>query len=161
MWQLNDLQATLVRRAVVTPDQVRHAVAAAHDDGMTWIEHLVVAGAVDEETVARCAGGEALVPACDFARLSKIPHEVVELVPADLAVEHRVVPVRVEPDGDLCLAMVDPTDLAAVEEVGFFVGRHLLREVGLATAIAWALHAYYRAESGLWSSPLARAAATR
>jgi len=157
--QLTDLQALLVRRGIVTREQIRHAVAATHDSGTTWIEYLVLARAVDEQAFARCIVEGAKVPACDGTSLARIPPDVVELVPADLAVEHRVVPVRLEMDGDLTVAMVDPTDLAAVEEVGFFLGRRLLRMVATASAIAWALHAYYRATSALFPAQRAAAAA--
>jgi hypothetical protein len=149
--QLNDLQALLVRRAITTRDHIRHAVTATHGTGVTWIEYLVLGGHLDDEIVARCVVRAAGVPSCDVARLSRIPPMVVALVPADLALEHRLVPVAIEPDGDVSLAMVDPTDQAAVEEVGFFLGRHVLREVARATAIAWALHAYYRANSALYA----------
>lgn len=159
--QHHDLHALLVRTGLVTVDQVRHAVAAAHDAGLSSIEHLVLTGVLDDELLARWIAHEAVVPACSLTRLSRVRPEVIALVPGDLAVEHRVVPVALDPDGDLCLAMLDPTDRRAVEEVEFFAGRPLLREVAPATALAWALHFYYGVESALQvarARPLAAAA---
>lgn len=142
--RLDSLQATLVRLAILNHEQVRDAVAATQGTPTTWIEYLLLSGLLDEQMLAGCAATLAVVPRCARNHLERVPRHVLAMVPADLAIEHRVVPIRLEPDGDLGIAMIDPTDLAAVEEVGFFVGRNLLREVALATTIAWALDVYYR-----------------
>jgi hypothetical protein len=143
--QFNDLQEMLLRRALVTVEQIRDAAIASCGTDTTWIEQLLLSGVLDDEALAASIVAQAGLPHCGIARLGRATREALALVPADLAIEHRVVPVAIEPDGDLCLAMVDPTDLAAVQEVGFFAGRHLLREVASASTIATALQTHYGA----------------
>ncbi|MCH2136744.1 MAG: GspE/PulE family protein [Phycisphaerales bacterium] len=53
--------------------------------------------------------------------------EAVELVDPDVAVRLRVVPVRIE-DGRIVLAMVDPLDIDAADEVGVLTGMPVARE---------------------------------
>lgn len=144
------LQAVLVHHGLVSVDQICHAVAYGHGTGATWIEQLLLWRAIDEEQIVVCAGDAAAVPRAALDRLAAIPHEVVSLVPADIAAEHRVIPLWVEGDGDVRLAMVDPTDERAIEEVEFFVDRRILREVAPCTAMAWALHRYHGYNTPLW-----------
>lgn len=144
------LQALLVRDAILTIEQVRHAVASTRGTTMTWLEYLLLSHLLDEDAVVRCVGAGAGVPRCDLERLATLPGDVLAALPRDLAVEHRMVPVSLEPDGDLSISMVDPCDVAAVHEIEFFLGRRVLREVAPATPMAWALRTYYGAEGPLW-----------
>lgn len=144
------LPAILVADAIVSEAQIAHAIAATRGSAATWIECLLLSGDLDDVVLARCAGAHAAVPSCPLDRLIAVPPDVKALIPADLAIEYRVVPVAVEPDGDLSVAMVDPTDMRAAVELEFFTGRRILREVARATAIAWGLHTHYGHDSALW-----------
>jgi len=135
---------------VLTDDQVGHAIPMARGTSTTWIEHLLLTGMVDDAEIAKRVGAYVAVPSCVLARLVAAPRDALQLLPMDMAVEHRAVPVWVEPDGDVCVAMVDPTDERALNELTFFTGRRVLREVARATGIAWALHAHYGADTALW-----------
>lgn len=144
------LQNILIEHRLVTPEQMKYTRETAGDGEFTWLELLLLWHLVEEQHVVTHIEAVAKVPRCDLERLSHIPHDVLALVPADVAVEHRVVPIGVEPDGDLRIAMVDPTDECAIEELEFFCDRRILREAAPASAVAWALHAYYGANSALW-----------
>jgi hypothetical protein len=146
------LQKILVRKRLVTLDQICHAVSYGHSTGTTWLEQLLLWRALDENTVVEAAGAAAAVPRCDLDRLAKLPYDVIGSVPPEVAAEHRIMPLWVEPDGDLRIAMVDPTDDTALEELMFFVDRPLLREIAPASAIAWALHRYHGAATPLWNN---------
>lgn len=148
-----DLHALLVRTGLATIEQIQHAVASTHGTGVSSVEYLILSGYVDDEMLARSVAEEVLVPTCTLTRLSRVRPEVIALVPGDLAAEHRVVPIALEPEGDLCVAMLDPIDLHALQEIEFFAGRPLLREVAPASAIAWALHIYYGVENALQAAP--------
>lgn len=145
------LQSLLVTNRLITPSQLeytREHISA--DSEYTWLELLLLWNLVEEQHVVETVEAAARVPRCDLDRLSHVPHDVLAIVPNDIAVEHRVVPIGVEPDGDLRVAMVDPTDESAIEELEFFCDRRILREAAPASAVAWALHHYYGAASALW-----------
>ena len=147
----SQLQSILVQHRLVTPDQMQYTLdTAAGDAEFTWLELLLLWNLVEEQHVVSHIESIAKVPRCDLDRLSRVPHDVLALVPPDVASEHRVMPIAVEPDGDLRVAMVDPTDESAIEELEFFCDRRILREAAPATAVAWALHNYYGVQSALW-----------
>jgi hypothetical protein len=145
-----DLQTFLIDQEIVTVEQVRHAVAATLGTDYTWLDYLLLSQQLCERELARRVGAHARAPACCLDRLSAVPRDVLAQLPRDLAVEHRMIPLWVEPDGDLCVAMIDPTDTRAVDEVAFFTQRTILREVAPATPIGWALSTYYGAPNPLW-----------
>jgi Type II secretion system (T2SS), protein E, N-terminal domain len=146
----SDLKELLIRHMLVTREQVDWATQSARGSRCTWLEQLLVLGILNEERVCECVSTQVCLPRCDPRRLANLPADVVARLPADVAVEHRVLPLWLEPDGDLRIGMIDPLDQAAFEEVQFFAGRRVLREVVAATALAWALHHYHGVRSALW-----------
>lgn len=146
----NRLQSLLVDRALVTARQLEDAIARTQSSGCTWLEHLIVTGILDEDRLCDVASRTAFVQRCAPAALVKVDRDILATLPSDVAVEHRVVPIGYDVDGDLRIVMLDPGDSAALEEVTFFANRPVVREVSTATSIAWALHQHYGARSALW-----------
>jgi hypothetical protein len=135
---------------IVTAEQIEWAVESARANRSTWLEQLVALGLVDEERVCATISAQACVSRTDPRTLPHLPIDLVARLPAEVAIEHRVIPLGIEADGDLRVAMVDPLDSHAVEEVQFFAGRPVIREVIAASALAWALHYYHGVHSVLW-----------
>jgi hypothetical protein len=157
-----ELQSLLIRAGLVTSEVVERALLATAGTSTTWLEHLVQRKVVADDQVAALAGPERFVPLCDVGCLERVTPAVIALVPWDLAIEHRAVPIAFEGEGDLRIAMVDPCDVDAFAELEFFLGGHrLLREVAPATPVAWALHRYYGFRSALWPQQAARATTLR
>jgi hypothetical protein len=148
---ITQVPALLVREGLLTDDQVAHALAMSRGTSTTWIEHLLLTGLLDDTVLAKMIGAHASVPPCVLQRLVAADPEVLASIPAEIAVEHRAIPVWIEPDGDVCVAMVDPTDERAITELGFFTGKRVLRECARATGVAWALHAHYGVDTALWN----------
>lgn len=146
------LQSLLVERALVTPDQIEDAIDITQGTGCSWIEHLLLTSMLDEETLARTVADAAWVTRCNPELLTRVSPDILKALPADIAIEHHAVPLAFDGD-DLQIAMLDPTDSLAIEELGFFANRPIVREVAPATAIAWAHHHYYGARSALWPRP--------
>lgn len=143
------LKSLLVRRDVVAAEQIERAVALERAGEGTWLERLLLEHVLDEERLADCVARESRVPRCAPKLLDHIPPNVIEHVPPEIAVEHCLVPVLVDTDGYLHLAMINPGDEAAVEEARFFAGARVMRVVAAASAIARALHQYYGFRSRL------------
>lgn len=146
----------LIRAGLVNGELIERAASATHGSDQSWLEYLVQRKLVSEDEVAALAARETFLPLADPDRLQAVPSEIIAEVPWDLAVEHRIVPVGIDEDGDLHLAMLDPCCARTLTEVEFFVPRRLLREVAPATAMAWALHRYYGARTALWPQQAAR-----
>jgi len=67
---------------------------------------------------------------------------VLALVPGDMAAEFRVLPIDLDGDG-LVLAMADPTDNHATDEIAFFADRFIVRVVACESAIRDAIERHY------------------
>src|SRR6185295_4160885 len=64
-------------------------------------------------------------------------------VPPHMAAELRVIPTDIDSTGNLTLAMVDPTDDRAAEEVAAYTQRQVQRAVASPTAMREALRTHY------------------
>jgi hypothetical protein len=146
----DNLQTLLIRRGILSSDQIGDAVLDSRGSGGTWIEHLVLQGVVDEDGLAGWFSEEIKVPRAALPVLANLVPSVLQHLPREVSVEHRMMPLELDQDGYLHVAMVDPSDDVALMEAGFFAGRPLQRQVASATAIAWALLRYHGAETMLW-----------
>src|SRR5215831_1215430 len=135
--------ALLLRSGILTPDQLMAAHAARQQQGGTLGYHLVRMGLVDEEKLAEFYRHRLMVPRVKREDLERIKLKVIERLPRDMAGEFRVIPTDVDKEGNLTLAMSDPTDTHAVDEVAFFTGQYVMRAVAAESDIEWALAKYY------------------
>jgi hypothetical protein len=149
------LRAGLVTRADLR--RVREAVVAA---GGTIGEKLVLAELIDDEALTAFYRNRLLVPRIDPNDLARISSRVVRLLPEDMAVEFRVMPVYLDRDQNLTLAMSDPSNTHAADEIGFFTGAYIVRAVATQRQIAWCLAHYYGALTPLGETLLEPVPAT-
>src|SRR5438874_2244695 len=75
--------------------------------------------------------------------LARLPAKVVSVIPSDMAIELRAIPVSLDNDNNLTVAMSDPSDRHAVDEIAFFTGTYVVRAVATQMQIAWCLAHYY------------------
>ncbi|MBL8620617.1 MAG: hypothetical protein JNK64_04910 [Myxococcales bacterium] len=139
----DDAGALLVRAGLITDPALASARSAQRHGGGTLGEHLVAARAVSDESLTEFYRARLMVPQVSPATLAKLSPAVVALLPADMAVEFRVMPVSLDKDGNLTVAMSDPSDRHAVDEIGFFTGKYVVRAVATQMQIAWCLAHYY------------------
>ncbi len=133
----------LVQAGLVRDDQLRTAREARAQGGGTLGEHLVMAGAVDDDVLTEFYAAKLVVPRVAASDLARIPAAVLRRIPPDMAAEFRVVPVWSDGDLNLTLAMSDPADQHVADEVAFFTGASVVRAVATQLQIAWALAHYY------------------
>ncbi len=144
----------LIHGGLVKPDAVKEARTLATRSGATLGECLVAIGAVDEEALAEFFHRRLMIPRLDERRLSNVPVKILGLVPPDMAVEFRVVPVGLA-EGNLLLAMSDPSDNHAVDEIGFFAGHFVLRHGATESAVHGAIERLYNVRLPNPTAPIA------
>jgi hypothetical protein len=135
--------ALLLRSGLITPDQLLAAHAARQRDGSTVGVQLVRLGFVAEDALAEFYRQRLMVPRVDRTALEQLSRRVVDRVPRDMALEFGIIPIDVDREGNLTLAMADPADTHAVDEVAFFSGHYVMRAVANLSDIDWALRNYY------------------
>jgi type IV pilus assembly protein PilB len=110
----------LVRGGVVSRDQLNKAQQKGRDGGSSVMKELVQLGFTTEQTLT-----EFLAKQFGIERIELTPEEIEEsvftLVPPQLTQKHQVVPTKLT-GSILTIAMADPTDLIAINEIKFITG---------------------------------------
>jgi type IV pilus assembly protein PilB len=140
---MSESASLLVRAGLVRADQIAAAHALRQHEGGSLGECLIRMGAIDEETLVEFYHRRLMIPRLPSAKLERIPPKVVALVSADMAAEFRVIPVEIDNEGTITLAMSDPSDNHAVDEVAFFADRFIVRAVASESAVRRAIERCY------------------
>jgi type IV pilus assembly protein PilB len=114
----------LVRAGAITKHQLAAALVEHRKWGKPLGMTLVAMDYLDEETLVRTLARQLGLPVA-WLRGKRIAPDVLEMIPAELAKKHRCLPltIREETGGRVVyLAMQDPADLEALDDVGFRVG---------------------------------------
>lgn len=126
-----DVAAALIRQGVLSPDAASRALAAARDGDVA--SAALRLGLADENTLVRALAKAHGCPGVDLSR-SVVPLKNLEVVAADFCRERKILPVSVG-RSEVVLAMIDPEDYAAADEVRYTTGRKVLRYVSVGAAI--------------------------
>jgi len=138
----------LVMAGAIDQTQLGAALADQRQFGRPLGTILVQMGYLDEETLVRTLARQLKLPIA-WLRGKWVDAEVLALVPAELALKHRCLPLSVAEDGSgkvLYLAMADPNDLETLDAVGFRVGHKVSSVLSPQSELDDALQRHY--ESG-------------
>ena len=138
----------LVEDALLSAGQIEELLERQKKEGARLVKLLVDKDKqyVSDQDLAVCMGRVLNVPPVNLARVSIIP-EVVELIPRDMAHNHKVVPIsRLE--NKLFLAMADPLNVLALDDVKRTTKMEVSPLIASEKAIAEKLQAIDAAKSG-------------
>lgn len=110
----------LVRGGIVSRDQLIQAQEKERDNGSTVIRELVRLGFTTEDALTEFLAKQFNIEKVDL-NPSEIEDSVFSLIPPQLIQKHQLVPVKLL-GSTLTVAMADPTDLVAINEVKFITG---------------------------------------
>ena len=153
----DDAGPLLERAGLIATEQLEIARKARSDRGGTLSEHLVLQGFIDDEELTNFYRQRLMVPRVDPRQLENIPTRVIAKIPKDMADEFRVIPVAIDREQNLIMAMSDPSNIHAVDEIGFFTGSYVVRAVAGQREIARALAKYYHLRTPLMDGTPAEA----
>ncbi|HSR98899.1 MAG TPA: hypothetical protein VLM79_17700, partial [Kofleriaceae bacterium] len=139
----DDAGALLVRSGLVSASALDDARARVASQGGTLGEQLVIAEVLTDDQLTDFYCTRLLVPQVNPNALARLTPKIVSTIPGDMAVELRAVPVSFDADSNLTVAMSDPSDRHAVDEISFFTGVYVVRAVATQMQIAWCLAHYY------------------
>jgi len=102
---------------------------------------LIDMGVADDEEIAKALATQLMIP---FLRLGKteIPQEIISLVPAEVAENYLLIPVKRTEKG-LLVAMVNPLDLYALDDVRFLTQMTIDIAIASQGDILQAIERYY------------------
>jgi type IV pilus assembly protein PilB len=131
----------LVREELITPVQLRRAVEEQRSSGSRLGHALTNLGYVDENELIQFLAQQYGVPSINVSDF-EIDAEVLKLVPKEVATRHQVLPVS-KAGNTLIIAMADPSNIYAVDDLSFITGHNIEVVVASETGIAEALEKYY------------------
>ena len=132
----------LVGGGLLTRERLKQAVAEQQRTGETLTAVLLKLALVDENALTEFLGRQYGISAVALSQLDLEP-EVLALVPVGIATRHEVLPLTRE-DNTLTLAMADPTNVSAIDDVAFITNLHVVPVVASRTAIRQAIDRNYR-----------------
>jgi hypothetical protein len=136
----------LVEASVLSQAQLERALSIQQEQPQRRLGSILIElGYTEAEVVAQVLASQARVP---FIRLDKDEPDpaAVRLVSERLAAHHVCIPLRVE-DDRLVLAMANPMDLIAIQDIEHATGRGVDPAAASADSIAQAIKAYYGVEA--------------
>ncbi len=127
---------------MLTESQLEKALKAQLIFGGHLGTSLIEMGFVDEETLGTVLSKTSGVPYAPPELFESIPEATISSVPAKVAEEYQVVPLKVA-DQAVHVALIDPRDLRALDEVSFAIGRRIVPWIAPEVRIFQALERYY------------------
>src|SRR5215469_4093633 len=115
--RLGDL---LVREKVITHDQLEQALRKQKDGGGRLGSVLVKLGFLTDEEVTNFLSRQYCVPAINLSYF-EIDASVVKLIPHETAKRYQILPLS-RVGASLTIAMVDPTNVFAMDDIKFMTG---------------------------------------
>jgi type IV pilus assembly protein PilB len=144
---LNGLARRLVADNLLDPELARKALSQATKDKVPFVQHLVAHAMLDARTIARVASEEFGAPLFDLESLNResIPDKLVD---ERLIRKHHALPIM-KRGTRLFVAVADPTDLHALDEIKFNTGLNTDAILVEADKLAAAIEKFLTAQDNL------------
>ena len=141
------LGESLVQQGLITAEQLRKAEMEAKADAKPLRNILNKKGLISDEDLTVFLSEEFDLPFIDLINYLIEP-EIIDLVPEDLARKHLLIPI-LKIGNDLTVAMVEPSDVFAVDELRMKTGLNIEPAVATETGLKKALDQHYGAKGTL------------
>jgi len=133
----------LVREKLITTQQLQKAQEAQKSQGGRLGAQLVRQGSINEQDLTNFLSKQYNVPSINLAEFDVDP-EVIKLIPKEVSEKHQVIPVN-RAGSTLIVAMADPSNIFAIDDLKFLTGYNIETVVASEAAIAAAIERYYNA----------------
>jgi len=143
----SNLADLLIREKVLNRKQLKTAQDFQKENEVSMASTVVSLGYLSEEEVAQTLSREYGYPFIDLDQFEVYP-DALDIISLDVAKKYMVMPIHLNRNC-LTLAMMDPTDLEAVEDIKFRTGRSLQPVIASETAITNAIQQYYGTSDAL------------
>ncbi len=132
----------LLREKRITPAQLQEALNHQKSNGGKLGISLVKLGLVRDEEITALLSRQYGVPAINLGDFD-IDGAVIKLVPAETANKYQIIPIS-RTGANLTIAMTDPTNVFALDDIKFMTGYNVEPVVASETAVADAILKYYQ-----------------
>jgi type IV pilus assembly protein PilB len=131
----------LLKEKRITPEQLQEALNYQRQNGGKLGYNLIKLGYVKDEEITALLSKQYGVPSIALTQF-EIDPAVVKLVPAETAQKYQIVPLS-RSGATLTIAMTDPTNVFAMDDIKFMTGYNVEPVVASETAVIDAITKYY------------------
>src|SRR5215210_5613230 len=133
----------LLKEKRISADQLQEALNYQRTNGGKLGANLVKLGFVKDEEITALLSKQYGVPSIALSQF-EIDPAVIKLVPAETARKYQIVPLS-RSGATLTIAMTDPTNVFAMDDIKFMTGYNVESVVASETAVRDAIAGYYAA----------------
>src|SRR5512145_2021720 len=131
----------LIKANLLTQKKLQEALDYQRTNGGKLGFNLVKLGFVREEDITRVLSQQHGVPAVNL-RTMELDEGIVKLIPSEVAQKYLILPVS-RTGATLTVAMVDPTNVFAMDDIKFMTGYNVEPVVASEVAIKESIDKYY------------------
>ncbi|HXT63190.1 MAG TPA: type IV-A pilus assembly ATPase PilB [Pyrinomonadaceae bacterium] len=131
----------LVRENLISPQHLRQALDYQREHGGRLGFNLVKLGLVSDDTITAILSRQYGIPSVNL-ELFDIEDSVLRLIPQEVAQKYSVLPLS-RVGATLTLAMVDPTNVFAMDDIKFMTGLNVEPVVVAEASVQQAISKYY------------------
>jgi type IV pilus assembly protein PilB len=135
------LGSMLVSSGLITDDQLKKALSTQKMEGGRLGSILVKLGFVQEDKLMTFLSKQYGVPYVDLSKFEINP-AVIKHIPAEVAQKYRIMPIN-RAGSTITIAMVDPSNIFAIDDIKFMTGYNVEAVVATEGAILEAIKKYY------------------
>jgi len=142
------LGSMLVASGLVTQAQLDGALDHQRHDGGRLGEVLVQEGIVSEQDIITAIAGQMRIGVVDLTQ--GVPQAAaLGLLTRDFIIRHRLMPLSLDDNGSLVLAMTNPLDIISIDEVGMRTKRRVVPVICAESAFDEAVAIYFSSRGKL------------
>jgi type IV pilus assembly protein PilB len=131
----------LLKEKIISPDQLKQALDHQKQNGGRLGNALVKLGFMSDDEVTAVLSRQYGVPSINLAYFEVDPG-VIKLIPMETAMKYQILPLS-RVGSSLTVAMVDPTNVFAMDDIKFMTGFNIEPVVASETAISEAIKKHY------------------
>ena len=133
----------LLKEKRITPAQLQEALNYQKTNGGKLGYNLVKLGFVKDEEITSLLSKQYGVPSINLTQF-EIDPSIIKLIPVETARKYQIVPLS-RAGATLTIAMMDPTNVFAMDDIKFMTGYNVEPVVASETAVVEAIQRYYPA----------------
>jgi type IV pilus assembly protein PilB len=142
----------LLKERRITPEQLQEALAYQKGQGGKLGTALVKLGFVRDEDITALLSKQYGVPSINLSQF-EIDPAIIKLIPVETAQKYQIIPLS-RVGATLTIAMTDPTNVFAMDDIKFMTGYNIEPVVTAEAAVSAAIQTYYAVPKSSESSAL-------
>jgi len=135
------LGTMLVKAQLITEEEAQKALLAQSKKGGRLGSVLVRLGFIDEIKLLDFLSRQYGLPSVDLTT-TNIDPDVIKLVPLELVKKYRIIPIK-RRGATLCIAMIDPSDVFAIDDIKFMTGYNIEPVIATESTVIKTIQAFY------------------